>query len=214
MPTIFATVKTKETFPTHFFASISSVPWFASFRTHSRHMMALIVSNAMTAQFGTFFTITSRIAFFIAFVSYPPFLAPSNAFPCIAITYNPFAIGAARHVAILTVLSYNTSFAFWKRKASGTSIHTISIKRVALCFVQTISTWSIAVSSILFVFTFCIAVRPLKPSITSTSTVSRNMMTSFFSRTMSTNHATDGSKGIGFTFLIAFRTSIPWFTSV
>lgn len=46
---------------------------------------------------------------FIAFVSYPPFLAPSNAFPCIAITYSPFATGAARHVAILTVLPYNTS---------------------------------------------------------------------------------------------------------
>lgn len=27
------------------------------------------------------------------------------------------------------------TFASWKRKASGTSIHTISIKRVALCFV-------------------------------------------------------------------------------
>lgn len=46
---------------------------------------------------------------FFAFFSSPPFFAPNNAFSCIAITYSPFAICAARLVAIPTVLPYNTS---------------------------------------------------------------------------------------------------------
>lgn len=45
----------------------------------------------------------------IAFFSSPPFFAPNNAFSCTAITYSPFAICAARHIAIPTVLPYNTS---------------------------------------------------------------------------------------------------------
>lgn len=46
---------------------------------------------------------------FIAFFSCPTFFAPTSAFSCIARTLrSTFAICAARHVAILTVLSYNT----------------------------------------------------------------------------------------------------------